>query len=63
MRKVDVQPAPRIRMETGEWGGGEGRVVGWVSCVMFLRDGIIGGGIDDARPDAAALASAPGKQG
>ena len=30
---------------------------------MFLWDGVIGVGIDDARPDAAALASAPGEQG
>ena len=36
MRKVDVQPAPRMRMWTDEGGevvGGEG-VVGVVSCVI-----------------------------
>ncbi len=39
MRKVDVQPAPRMRMSTVEGGevvGGEGGVVGVVSCVIVF---------------------------
>lgn len=39
MRKVDVQPAPRMRMSTDEEGevvGGEGGVVGVVSCVIVF---------------------------
>ena len=36
---MDVQPAPRMRMSTDEGGkvvGGEGEVVGVVSCVIVL---------------------------
>ena len=33
-RKVDVQPAPRMRMSTDEGSGGGG-VVGVVSCVII----------------------------
>ena len=39
MRKVEVQPAPRMRMETDEEDAGGG-VVGVVSCVIGFGGGV-----------------------